>query len=201
MYRSTCVAVAVLAGLAACAARPEAPAPVASAATVVCQPAPQMAVEGRSSPYDSTVIALGGEQAKICYGRPSARNRTVFGGLVPLDTLWRTGANEPTILHLPFAADLAGLQLAPGSYSIYTVPGADEWTIVANRSTSQWGHERSYTPEVRAQEVGRVRVPVGRAGEFVETFTIRADPRGANAADVILEWENTQVRLPLTRRG
>lgn len=206
MYRQIYVAVAALAGLAACTPPADSPTPGqpagAAAAAVACQPAPQMAVAGRASPYDSAVVTLGGAQAKVCYGRPSARGRTVFGGggaVVALDTLWRTGANEPTILHLPFRAQLAGLALEPGSYSIYTVPHANQWTVVVNRSTSQWGHERSYTPEIRAQEVGRLTVPAGRTAEFVETFTIRAQPRGANAADLLLEWENTQVRIPMTR--
>lgn len=208
MYRSIPFVVAALVGVAACTPPAESPSagqPSGSAgAGVACQPASQMAVAGRASPYDSAVVTLGGAQAKVCYGRPSAKGRTVFGGegaVVPLDTLWRTGANEPTILHLPFRAGLAGLTLEPGSYSIYTVPGANQWTVVVNRSTSQWGHERSYTPAVRAQEVGRVTVPSGRTADFVESFTIRAQPRGANAADLLLEWENTQVRIPLSRRA
>ena len=173
-----------------------APAP---ASALQCQPVARMPLEGRASPYDSTLIALGGEEAKLCYGRPSARGRQVFGQLVPYDTLWRTGANEPTTLHLPFAAEIAGIEVQPGSYSIYTVPGRESWTVIVNRSTSQWGHEGQYTPEVRAQEVGRASVQAESVTTPVETFVIRAEPRGASAADLVMEWENTRVRVPIER--
>lgn len=187
---------------AACAGPSSSPEPEAiAAAAPVCRPVERMPVAGRTSPYDSATVTLGGDVAKVCYGRPAARGRTVFGTLVPYDTLWRTGANEPTILHLPFAAELAGLPLQPGSYSLYTVPGANGWQVVVNRSTTQWGHEGSYSPEVRAQEVGRAPVPSTRTDGFVESFTIRGEPRGATAANLVLEWENTRVSLPLVRRG
>ena len=190
--------------LAACT--PPAPAPgggaaesAAPQAAAPCTPVERMPVAGRASPYDSTMVALGGAQAKVCYGRPSAKGRTVFGGLVPYDTLWRTGANEPTIVHLPVAASIAGIQVQPGSYSLYTVPGRERWTVVVNRSTAQWGHERAYSAQVRAQEAGRAQVRAERTAAPVETFTIRAEPRGRRAAELVLEWENTRVRVPIER--
>jgi hypothetical protein len=169
-------------------------------AALHCTPSDRMAVAGRASAYDSTALALGDESALVCYGRPAAKGRTVFGELVPYGKLWRTGANEPTIIHLPFAAVIAGIQVEPGSYSLYTVPGQDEWTVIVNRSTSQWGHESTYTPEVQAQEVGRATVKPERLDSPVETFTIRSEPSGPTAGALILEWENTRVRIPVTRR-
>jgi hypothetical protein len=178
-----------------------APDPLAQTAAVRCEPSPRMAVEGRASPYDSAMIHLGDDHALVCYGRPSARGRTILGGeQVPFGQLWRTGANEPTILHLPFAARVANIGLEPGSYSLYTIPGEREWTVILNRSTAQWGHESQYTEAVRAQEVGRAAVPVERTAEHIETFTIRSEPAGADRADMVLEWERTRVRVPVTRR-
>lgn len=169
-------------------------------AAVQCDPMVQnMALEGRASPYDSTSVVIGSEEAKICYGRPSMNGREIMGGLVPLDTLWRTGANEPTTIHLPFAATIAGIEVEPGSYSLYTVPGEDEWTVIVNRSVSQWGIESAYSPEVRSQEVGRAQVDAGQLDEAVEVFTIEAEPSGASAADVVLRWENTEVTIPIER--
>ncbi len=168
-------------------------------AMAACEPSPQMAVEGRASPYDSTIVDLGGAHAKICYGRPSARDRIVFGQLVPFDRLWRTGANEPTIIHLPVAARIGTLDAGPGSYSIYTLPGRQEWTVVLNRSTEQWGHESQYTSQVQAQEVGRFRVPAEATEQHVETFTIRAEPL-QNTRNLVLEWESTRVHIPIARR-
>jgi hypothetical protein len=161
-----------------------------------CEPSPRMPLEGRASPYDSVRIRVGAEQALVCYGRPSARGRQIFGGLVPYGQLWRTGANEPTILHLPFTASVAGLTVPAGVYSLYTVPGDAEWTLIINRSTSQWGHESSYTAEIQAQELGRATVRTERLDQHVEVFTIRSEPTSAGA-DLLLEWERTRVRVPL----
>lgn len=179
-------------------AAPAAEQPAAQAQAPACAPMTEnMALEGRASPYDSTMIVVDGRSAKVCYGRPSARGRTMIGGeAVPYGQLWRTGANEPTTLHLPFAASVAGVNVQPGSYSIYTIPGLEQWVVIVNRSTSQWGHEGRYTEQVRAQEVGRGMVPAGRTSSPVETFTIRSEPAQGGAA-MVLEWENTQVAIPI----
>lgn len=170
----------------------------ASAQGLACQPmTDRMAVAGRASPYDSADIHVGGQVARICYGRPSSRGRTMIGGdAVPYGQLWRTGANEPTTLHLPFRAEIAGMRVEPGTYSIYTVPGLDSWLVILNRSTSQWGHENAYTDAVRAQEVGRGMVGAEKLSDPVETLTIHDDARGG-ASFIILDWENTRVRIPI----
>lgn len=172
---------------------------LAATETVGCTPSDRMAIEGRASPYDSTLFMLAGQEAKLCYGRPSMRGRTIYGDLVPYDTLWRTGANEPTIMHLPVGAEIAGIPVQAGSYSIYTVPGREEWDVVVNRSTSQWGHESQYTDEVRSQEIGRASVPAETTDQPVETFTIHAEVADPGV-DLVMEWENTRVRVPVRPR-
>jgi hypothetical protein len=180
--------------------------PARGAATVEPQGAdvhcaPQRPVANRPSPYDSTWIEVGARRALLCYSRPSARGRTMIGGeRVPYGKLWRTGANEPTTLHLPFAANIAGIAVPAGSYSIYTVPDLDSWEIIVNRSTAQWGTEGEYTRDIQAQEVGRARVKPERLGEHVETFTITSRQSGTNGAEVVLDWEHTRVRIPLKRK-
>jgi hypothetical protein len=178
------------------AAENEAPAEEQTAlAPVACQPMTDaMALEGRASPYDSTTIDVGAGQARICYGRPSLRGRTMIGGeAVPYDTLWRTGANEPTTIHLNVAARIAGIEVEPGSYSLYTIPhDGPEWTLIVNRSTSQWGIESDYTSEVRAQEVGRAQVMAEKTESPVEQFTIRPAEGG-----VFLEWQDSRVFVPI----
>lgn len=168
--------------------RPEPGATVA----LQCQPSDRMPLEGRASPYDSARIAVGDRQILACYGRPGVKGREIFGALIPYGELWRTGANEPTILHVPFAAEIAGVRVAPGSYSLYTIPQEDRWTIILNPSTSQWGHENSYTAEIQAQEVGRGMASTERLDQHVELFTIRGD-----GGDILLEWERTRVRIPV----
>jgi hypothetical protein len=174
-----------------------APAPAADTACVVQNPQ-RMPAEGRPSPLDSLTFEVGGQRVKVCYGRPSLRGRRMIGGsAVPYGKLWRTGANEPTIFYTPVRLDVAGIAVAPGLYSLYTVPGATEWEIIVNRATAQWGHESRYTEEVRQQEVGRGKAPVERLEAPVETFTIRAEPGSGGARSLLLEWEKTRVRIPV----
>jgi hypothetical protein len=124
----------------------------------------------------------------------------IGGDLVPYGKLWRTGANEPTIIHLAGAAEIAGIAVEPGSYSLYTIPGADEWTVIVNRSITQWGHESTYRDEVAAQEVGRGVVAREELVDPVETFTIRSEASGADATRLVLEWETSRMGIPIVAR-
>jgi hypothetical protein len=114
---------------------------------------------------------------------------------VPYGTLWRTGANEPTIFYAPIALKVGGIAVPPGTYSLYTVPGRTEWEIIVNRSISQWGKEDQYTDKVKAQELGRAKVKSESVTSRIETFTIRGEPDGNNA-NLVLEWEKTRVKIP-----
>lgn len=154
----------------------------------------------RTSPRDSVTLTVGSTVVKVCYSRPSARGRTMIGGdAVPFGRVWRTGANEATMVHLTGALMIAGVHVEPGTYALYTVPGEREWEIVINRSYLQWGHESSYTDSVRAQEVGRGRAAPQRPDAPVEQFTIRAVPAAGGNADLVLEWETTRVVVPVRR--
>ncbi len=172
-----------------------------AAEDLACKPQqPPERVAGRASPYDSAMIDTPALRAKICYGRPYMKGRKIFGAegeaLVPYGKLWRTGANEPTTIHLATPAQIAGVAVEPGSYSLYTIPGEREWTVIVNRSTSQWGHESQYTPEVEAQEVGRGTVVAEAIAEQIEQFTIRWET-GGTGASLVLEWADRRVRIPV----
>ncbi|MDH3291476.1 MAG: DUF2911 domain-containing protein [Gemmatimonadota bacterium] len=153
----------------------------------------------RPSPLDSLTLAIDDGAVKICYSRPSARGRTMIGAsAVPYGKLWRTGANEPTMIHTTVPVTVAGIRVEPGSYSLYTVPGEQEWEVIVNRSITQWGHESRYTDEVKAQEVGRGKVSSTPMDDHVEMFTIRAEPTDAGAT-IFIEWEHTQVAIPIAK--
>lgn len=155
-------------------------------------------VPGRKSPLDSLTFTIADKPVKVCYGRPSSRGRVMLGGKdVPYGKLWRTGANEPTIFFNPIALTIAGIKVPPGVYSLYTVPGRQEWEVIVNRSVSQWGKEDQYTDAVKAQEVGRGKVKSESLQTPIETFTIEAQPAGNTAASLVLEWEKTRVRIPV----
>lgn len=158
----------------------------------------RVALEGRGSPLDSTTIQIDGQHIKVCYGRPAARGRTMIGGdNVPFGQVWRTGANEPTVIFTTATTIIAGIEVPAGIHALYTVPGKTEWGIIINRAVDQWGHEGSYTEEVIAQEIARAQVPSTANPEHVESFTIELT-QTATGADIVFTWENTRVAIPVT---
>lgn len=149
---------------------------------------------GRASPPDSSTVQLGGQTAKLCYSAPSMRDREIMGGLVPYGEPWRMGANEPTTLHLPVAAQVGGVRVEPGSYAVYAIPGETEWTIVLNSDPERWGIP--INEEVRAADVGSFTVQPESLEQPVERMSIELES-AQDGARVVLEWENTRVSFPV----
>ena len=149
----------------------------------------------RASPLDSVQVTLEGATVKVCYGRPSAKGRTVMGGLVPFGEPWRLGANEPTRLILPFAAEVAGVHVGPGTYSLYVVPQRTSWEVHVNKAVDRWGIP--IDEQVQAQDVGKGSVPVEALTQPVEQLTVRLV--AGSPADLVVEWEKTRVRIPVRK--
>jgi hypothetical protein len=151
----------------------------------------------RASLLDSAVARLGDVDLKVCYSRPSARGRVIMGGLVPFGEPWRLGANEATALHVPVAVRVGDVTLQPGVYSLYAIPGAQNWQIVVNSSATRWGIPIG--ADVRTHDVGTVTVTGERTDAPVETLTMRLEAAGEGALALVIEWERTRVRLPIRR--
>jgi hypothetical protein len=146
-----------------------------------------------------TVIALGGQEAKVCYGSPSVKGRTMFGDLEKFGQPWRLGANEATALHLPFAAEVGGIDLEPGSYSLFATPGEDEWEIFVNSTFERWGIPLN--DEVTAANVGSFNRPTAATEDLVEQLTFRWEAHGDDMGHLVIEWENTRVEVPMRKGG
>lgn len=153
----------------------------------------------RPSPLGETSIPLGGQEAKVCYGRPSANDRTVMGELVAFGQPWRLGANEATAIHLPFAAEVGGVRLDPGSYSIYAVPGEKEWEFFLNRNFQRWGIP--INEEITGENVGSFTRPVEATEGMVEQLTFGWMAHGADMGHLVVEWEHTRVDIPIQKAG
>lgn len=153
----------------------------------------------RVSPLDSAQVAVAGATLKVCYGRPSVRGRQVAGGLVPHGQPWRLGANEPTTLHVPFAAEIAGVRVEPGSYSLYVVASEDAWEVHVNRATNRWGIP--IDAAVQGQDVGKGSVPVEQVNPLVEMLTLSFAPPSGNGTELVVEWEKLKVRIPIRKTG
>jgi len=186
------LALTALTALHALTASPPRPAPAPLAC--ITMNTEKLPLATRKSPLDSLSFNVGSSDVKVCYGRPSLRGRHMLGGSdVPYGKLWRTGANEPTMIHTSGPLVVAGIKVPAGSYSLYTVPNASEWEVIVNKSITQWGEEHNYTDAVKAQELGRGKVKPEALKNPVEVFTITSEP-----GFLVLEWETTRVKIPVT---
>src|SRR5512133_2105001 len=126
----------------------------------------------RVSQKASVTQTIGLTDVTITYSRPGVKNRTIWGGLVPYDQVWRTGANEATQIKISSDVTINGQKLAAGSYSLHTIPGKDEWTIVFNGTANQWG-SFDYDP---AKDTLRVKTKPVWLNESEERLTYSFDP-------------------------
>lgn len=166
----------------------------AQASHGVCPwPGPAAYLLDRPSPPDSVIIPIGTATAVLCYSRPSARGRRVFGGIVEYGKVWRTGANEPTLLYLPTRAVVAGLPLPAGRYILLSVPNPNQWGLIINTTTAT---EPAMMFAALA-EVGRAELIPEVTAAFVEQLRIRSEP-AASGSTLVLEWENTRLRIPVS---
>lgn len=146
-----------------------------------------------ASPSASFSQKVGLTDVKITYSRPSAKGRTIFGGLVPYGELWRTGANAATKLEFSDDVKIGGKEIKAGTYSLFSIPGESEWTIIINKNPNQGGTGQ-YKQE---EDAARFTVKPSKTGYKFETFTIGIDNVQGESADIQIIWENTLVSFPL----
>jgi len=139
-----------------------------------------------SPPATVSVTFADGKTVTINYSQPSMRGRKIFGGLVPYDQVWRTGANAATSLKTDANLTIGGTAVPAGNYTLYTIPGENNWTLIVNKQTGQWGTKYS-----QGQDLARIPMKVTARPSGLETFTISFDKTGSDTAMLRLEWENT----------
>ena len=144
-----------------------------------------------ASPAASVSQAVGLTKVTINYSRPSAKGRKIFGDLVPLGKVWRTGANEITTIRFEQDVRINGQKLAAGSYGWYSFPGKNVWTLALNLDDKAWG---SYTYDSK-KDVLRIAVKPEKLLQKVEQLSIGFENFTSTATDVVLRWENTAVRF------
>jgi len=150
------------------------------------------------SPAEKLEYTDGDVQLSADYCRPYKKERLIFGeesdgALLPFGKYWRTGANEATEVDINKEITINGEKLAAGRYRFYTVPGKDNWTIAFNNELSKWGYsEPDYNQDVLVFEV-----PSQKIGQVIEQFTISASKNGENSMELVLAWDQTQVKIPI----
>src|SRR5579863_4794189 len=143
-----------------------------------------------SPPATASVSFADGKTVTIDYSQPSMRGRKIFGELVPYDKVWRTGANAATSLKTDTNLSIGGTTVPAGSYTLYTLPGANSWQLIINKQTGQWG-----TKYDQSQDLARIPMKVMQRPSGLEIFTISFDKTGGDSAVLKLEWENISASV------
>lgn len=146
-----------------------------------------------ASPEQTLTQSVGLSSVTVQYSRPAMRGRTIFGDLVPLDKLWRTGANKNTLVTFESDATVGGSPLKAGTYALYTVPSKDEWTVYFYTDTENWGLPKPWD-ENKIAAVYNVKAQ--SLDTSVESFTITIDKVTDSGAHLTLSWENMSVAIP-----
>jgi Protein of unknown function (DUF2911) len=148
---------------------------------------------GYTSPAAASEITIAGKKIRIDYYAPSMHGRKIMGELVPFGEVWCTGANYATQITADAGLRINDVKLPKGSYSLWSIPGEKEWTLIINKETGQF--HLDYDP---TKDFARTKISVKKIAEPVETFRIDLRPAGDNRGTLALVWETTEAFVPIT---
>ncbi|SFR52320.1 Protein of unknown function [Robiginitalea myxolifaciens] len=144
------------------------------------------------SPLGTVTQQVGNTKFSISYERPAVRGRKIFGGLVPWDEVWRTGAGENTTIAFDRDVRINGSQVPAGKYSLFTIPNPDRWTVILNRDTTLYG---AYDYDSQKDMI-RFEVVPQTTQRYYESMSLDVDVTSNNGI-VAISWENTLVAFPV----
>jgi hypothetical protein len=135
-----------------------------------------------------------GKSIKVDYSSPRVKGRKIFGELVPYGQVWRTGANEATTFVTDANVSITGKDVPAGSYTLFTIPNQDKWTLIISKKTGEWG-----IPYPEGQDLVRGDMSVSKTPAPVENFTISFHEMG-NGCHMYIDWENTRATVEITEK-
>lgn len=149
----------------------------------------------QASPRAILQTKVGLTDVTVDYSRPGlkGRDKKIFGDLIPYGEVWRTGANESSKVTFKDSVKIDGKVLPAGTYALYTIPGANEWTVIFSNNTELWG-DNGYQ---QSDDALRVNVKPQTIPYPKETFTIDFAEYTNNGANLTITWDNTQVVVPV----
>ncbi len=148
-----------------------------------------------SPPAKATFDLGGGKSITVDYSSPRAKGRKVYGELVPFGKVWRAGANEATTFVTTADIMVSGKPVPAGSYTIFTIPDKDKWTLIISKKTGEWGTDYP-GPE---NDLARVDMKVSKLPSPVENFTISFD-KADDGATMNMDWETTRASVGITKK-
>jgi hypothetical protein len=153
------------------------------------------ACQGKPSPAASASCDLSGKTVKTDYSSPRMKGRKIYGDLVPFGQVWRTGANEATTFVTSSDVVVGGKTVPAGSYTIFTVPAADKWTLIINKKTGEWGIPYKY----ESDELARVDMKVSKLPAPMENFTIGYAKSGSGCT-LNIDWDTTRASVDISAK-
>lgn len=147
-----------------------------------------------SPPASASCKFDGGKTITTAYSSPRMKGRKIFGGLVPYNQVWRTGANEATTFVTDSDLSAAGKEIPAGSYTLFTIPATDKWTLIISKKTGEPG-----TPYPEGEDLLRVDMKVSNPASPIENFTIAYNKKDATCS-LTLGWERTVATLDLVEK-
>ncbi len=148
----------------------------------------------QASPAATVTQRVGLTDIQVNYNRPGAKGRKVFGGLVPYGHIWRTGANTATKVSFSTPVKLNGTEIPAGTYELFTIPGATEWTVIIHKNMSQWG---AYAYDDK-NDVARIKTTPVALPTALESLDISLNDLRDESATLNISWEKTRVPVALT---
>jgi DUF2911 family protein len=148
-----------------------------------------------SPPASASCKFADGKTITVDYSSPRMKGRKIFGGLIPYGKVWRAGANEATTFVLNSSVTVGGTAVPAGSYTIFTIPGEDKWTLIISKKTGEWGDP--YPGD--ADDFARVDMKASKLPSPVENFTISFDQAVSTCA-MRLDWETTRASIVIAEQ-
>ena len=173
-------------------------------AAIIVSASPLMAQRKRISPHETISAVIDGNKVTIVYGRPYTKDsrsgeiRKIWGGLVPYGKVWRTGADEATLLTTDQPIVLGGTTIPAGTYSLFTLPVENGTSkLIVNKKTGQWGIPYNEKNEL-TNELARVDLNKDTLDKTVDQFTMAIEKNPSGGGLLKMMWENTQLSAPFT---
>lgn len=145
------------------------------------------------SPRQTIRQNFGMTAIEISYSRPGVKGRKVIGSLEPFDSVWRTGANAPTTIRFFSPVEIKGNRIDTGTYVLYTIPSAKDWTMILNKGLKNWGSDQYK----KSDDVCRFTVTPERKRKAVETFAFQFENVKGETCDLVMAWEDWAVSIPI----
>jgi hypothetical protein len=167
---------------------------------IIASTLPLMAQQKRVSPHETTSAVIDGNRVTIVYGRPytkdprTGENRKIWGGLVPYGKVWRTGADEATLLITQKSIVIGETMIPAGAYTLFTLPQEDGTTkLIVNKQLGQWGLQYD-----EKQDVARIDLKKDVLDTPVDQFTMAVSKNPSGGGLLKMMWENTQFSVSFT---